>query len=134
MIKLDQTWSNWIKLDKIVETWEWGLVPHPYLILCLFIFDYLKTWLKLVMLENLQACLKSDQYGTYYWYICRVVLVRPEYLLSISFLYGKIKLFSIKFIRICMTKFRLLLIYFFDVKYLKDWKSWQTSWYSWMKI
>ena len=55
-IKLDQTWSNWIKLDQIVETWEWGLVPHPYLILCLFIFDYWKTWLKLVMLENLQAC------------------------------------------------------------------------------
>ena len=55
--KLDQTWSNWIKLDQIVETWGWGLVPHPYLILCLFIFDYWKTWLKLVMLENLQACL-----------------------------------------------------------------------------
>ena len=54
--KLDQTWSNWIKIDQIFETWGWGLVPHSYLILCLFIFDYWKTWLKLVMLENLQAC------------------------------------------------------------------------------
>ena len=56
--KLDQIGINWIKLDQIVETWGWGLVPHPYLILLLFIFDYWKTWLKLVMLENLQACLK----------------------------------------------------------------------------
>ena len=59
--KLDQTWSNWIKLDQIVETWGWGLVPHPYLTLCLFIFDYWKTWLKLVMLENLQACFQLIQ-------------------------------------------------------------------------
>ena len=64
-IKLDQTWSNWIKLDQIVETWGWGLVPHPYLILCLFIFDYWKTWLKLVMLENLQACfIEKHQFRT----------------------------------------------------------------------
>ena len=58
LIKLDQIGSNLIKLDQIVETWGWGLVPHPhpYLILLLFIFDYWKTWLKLVMLENLQAC------------------------------------------------------------------------------
>ena len=28
----------------------------PYYILCLVIFEYWKTWLKLVMLENLQAC------------------------------------------------------------------------------
>ena len=55
-IKLDQIGSNWIKLDQIVETWGWGLVPHPYLILCFVIFDYWKTWLKLVMLENFQAC------------------------------------------------------------------------------
>ena len=55
-IKLDLIGSNWIKLDQIVKTWGWGLVPHPYLILCLVIFDYWKTWLKLVMLENLQAC------------------------------------------------------------------------------
>ena len=32
-------------------------VPHPCSILCLVIFDYnWGTWLKLVMLENVQAC------------------------------------------------------------------------------
>ena len=47
MIKLDQNWSNWIKLDQIVETWGWGLVPQPNLYLFIL-------WL----LKNLaQACL-----------------------------------------------------------------------------
>ena len=48
---MDQIRINWS-----VETWGWGLVPHLCPILCLVIFDYWKTWLKLVMLENLQAC------------------------------------------------------------------------------
>ena len=35
----------------------WGFVPHPCPILCLVTFDYnWETWLKLVMLENFQAC------------------------------------------------------------------------------
>ena len=53
---MDQIWWNWIELDQIVETRGGGLVPHPYLILLFFIFDYWKTWFKFVMLENLQAC------------------------------------------------------------------------------
>ena len=78
--------SDWIKRDKIgssrIKSYETGsnpflfifrypirwkskncfklglidLSPHPCPILCLVIFDYWKTWLKLVMLENLQAC------------------------------------------------------------------------------
>ena len=50
-------------MDKILinwsdKTWGWGFVPHPCPILCLVIFDYnWETWLKLVMLENFQACL-----------------------------------------------------------------------------
>ena len=36
-LKLDLIGLNWIKLDQIIETWGWGLVPHPYLILCLIL-------------------------------------------------------------------------------------------------
>ena len=36
---------------------DWGLPPPlSCLILCLVIFYYWETWLKLVMLEHLQAC------------------------------------------------------------------------------
>ena len=49
---MDKIWINWS--DK---TWGWGFVPHPCPIFCLVIFDYnWETWLKLVMLENFQAC------------------------------------------------------------------------------
>ena len=54
--KLDQIRINWS-----AKIWGWGLVPHPCPILCLVIFDNWKTWLKLVMLENLQACFFSIQ-------------------------------------------------------------------------
>ena len=47
-VKLDQNWT--------AKIWGWGLVPLPCPILYLVIFDYWKTWLKLVMLENFQAC------------------------------------------------------------------------------
>ena len=62
---MDQTRINW-------SVWGWGLVPHPCPILSLVIFDYWKTWLKLVMLENLQACLlrkfvvKRRESGAYF--------------------------------------------------------------------
>ena len=51
-------------MDQIRINWPakilgWGLVPHPCPILFILdywkTFDYLETWLKLVMLENLQA-------------------------------------------------------------------------------
>ena len=67
LIKLDQIGLNWIKLGKIgsnlkfVETWGWGLVPHPYLILCLFIFDYWKTRLKLVFQDFLKLFKSRNQ-------------------------------------------------------------------------
>ena len=49
--------KNWIQLE-IIDPSKLGHVPHPCPILSLIIFDYWKTWLKLVMLvENLQACL-----------------------------------------------------------------------------
>ena len=34
----------------------WGPVPHPCPILHLINFDYWETWLKVIMLENFQAC------------------------------------------------------------------------------
>ena len=55
LIKLDQIGLNWIKLDQIgsnlIKLLKLGVGA-----LWLVIFDYWKTWLKLVMLENLQAC------------------------------------------------------------------------------
>ena len=53
---MDQTWSNLMKLLKLGGG---GLSPTPTLFFDLLnIFDYWKTWLKLVMLENLQACFR----------------------------------------------------------------------------
>ena len=43
LFKLKQDESDWS-----AKIWGWGI--------CLVIVDYWKTWLKLVMLENLQAC------------------------------------------------------------------------------
>ena len=52
---MDKIWINWS--DK---TWGWGFVPHPCPILFLVIFDHnWETWLKLVMLENFQACFSN---------------------------------------------------------------------------
>ena len=87
-LKLDQIGLNWIKLDQIVETWGWGLVPHPYLIFCLVIFDYWKTWLKLVMLENLQACF-SYFLATIIWlylflYLMTVQNLEPKWLVLLN--------------------------------------------------
>ena len=49
--------KNWIKLRLIdLSKLRSGDFPHPCPILCLVIFDYWKTRLKLVMLENLQSC------------------------------------------------------------------------------
>mgnify|MGYP007015794326 CR=1 FL=1 len=64
LIKLDQIGLNWIKLDNIGsnlitldQTWSicWNKPPPlPYPLP--FHLWLLKTWLKLVILENLQAC------------------------------------------------------------------------------
>jgi hypothetical protein len=54
--------KNWIKLGFIdlPKFGSGGLagacsLPYPFLV----IFDYWETWLKLVMLEHIQACLKQ---------------------------------------------------------------------------
>ena len=63
LIKLDQTWSNLIKLDqirsnliKLLKLGGVGLSPTPTLSFAFSSLKIKKTWLKLVMLENLQAC------------------------------------------------------------------------------
>ena len=59
---------NWIKLGFIdlPKFAGGGLSPIPAISFCLA-FDYWKTWLKLVMLENLEACLTWD---ILVWIIC----------------------------------------------------------------
>ena len=66
LIRSVQNGSKLIKLVQIGDQirsswfiWGWGLVPHPCPILFLVNFNYWKTWLKLVMLENLQEQVKK---------------------------------------------------------------------------
>ena len=66
----------WFQSDKIGQNWFKSVqtgsnqinLNHPCPILCLFIFDYWETWLKLVMLENLQACFNNQGL---IWYLHR---------------------------------------------------------------
>ena len=60
--------KNWIKLGLIDLS---KLVPQPCSILCLVIFDNWKTWLELVMLENLQAC--------FFCFVQNLFGLRPSY-------------------------------------------------------
>ena len=90
MIKFDQIGLKWIQLDQTVENWGWGLAPHPTPVGCLFIFEYWKTWLKLVMLENLQACYRLGQtflqfFCVFFWFTWRY-LKTQKYPFKINYL------------------------------------------------
>ena len=56
---------GWIK-----KNWQnLGVAPLPCPILCIVIFDYWETWLKLVMFEHVQTCLNKWFFFCFQHYI-----------------------------------------------------------------